>query len=701
MPPPKPLRGFSFFGRGGDSANSRGGSKAVPPPSLNLQTDRDVYKPGDPVVVTIEIRNNSPSSGLGMNNGATTSSSSSGNSDAAESSLLIERLAFEIKGIEKLDTQWFTTQKSSPDLKQRRGRIFAFKSSVALRFDSNSIRHLIGLVSFVSNSIRHLIGLVSFAWSADTSCEYVFMDCSATSLVSNQIINCGATKTYLPGFELRVKPLKHEEDKVAKGGERFGFAFRGFKLMDSKSLVPFGWVQILCELFYQALYHHLTGVLQFDICIILDACYPANLWYWRMDTLMKNRVLILPSWKLEFHCKSGSLKQPMAYQLKKAGVMSFLPLFLGIVPASTVVLDIYWKEMDGDSDWATPNETYDGVEEGYESSRDEISSVSSYNPTKENLHTAFGSSLSLQSSVGRFSNPDASYLKERTSIHSYMPLPQLSVAEVLYDSGGDILTPRKSSATGSPSQQLKHSKSLPTDDDLRVASVPGAVEPLACNSFPAAENFIRGRSYNIRLDDQVLLRFSPKSSDSSYYFSDMIGGTLTFFNEEGSRRCLELSITLELSETINRRFVHPSRRHSPTITKVSGGTPEDGSCFIEYARRLALNSLGLRTRHRVQSDHHEVVADLLQTSFLFSIPMDGPMSFSTPRISVQWALRFEFFTTPKNVDWTRFEHPLLIEGRDKCEWVLPITVHAPPVGTPGIHTRSEKPVTLEPLWLRT
>ncbi|KAG5545016.1 hypothetical protein RHGRI_017473 [Rhododendron griersonianum] len=167
-----------------------------------------------------------------------------------------------------------------------------------------------------------------------------------------------------------------------------------------------------------------------------------------------------------------------------------------------------------------------------------------------------------------------------------MPLPQLSVAEVLYDSGGDILTPQKSSATGSPSQQLKHSKSLPTDDDLRVASVPGAVEPLACNSllylFYVAENFIRGRSYNIRLDDQVLLRFSPKSSDSSYYFSDMIGGTLTFFNEEGSRRCLE-----------------------------------------------------------VQSDHHEVVADLLQTSFLFSIPMDGPMSFSTPRISVRWALRFE------------------------------------------------------------
>lgn len=59
---------------------------------------------------------------------------------------------------------------------------------------------------------------------------------------------------------------------------------------------------------------------------------------------------------------------------------------------------------------------------------------------------------------------------------------------------------------------------------------------------------------------------------------------------------------------------------------------------------------------QVHSDHHEVVADLVQTSFLFSIPMDGPMSFSTRHVSVQWSLRFEFFTTPKNVDWTRYAY---------------------------------------------
>ncbi|PSS05624.1 Xin actin-binding repeat-containing protein [Actinidia chinensis var. chinensis] len=107
MPPPKASRGFSLFGRcdSAEKANNRGGSVA-PPPSLKVRTDRDVYRPGDPVLVTIEIRNN-------------VSTSSSGS--YAEYSLLLEKLTFDMKGIKKLDTQWFTTQKPMPDLKQRRG----------------------------------------------------------------------------------------------------------------------------------------------------------------------------------------------------------------------------------------------------------------------------------------------------------------------------------------------------------------------------------------------------------------------------------------------------------------------------------------------------------------------------------------------------------------------------------------------------
>ncbi|KAB1999312.1 hypothetical protein ERO13_D12G137700v2 [Gossypium hirsutum] len=300
-----------------------------------------------------------------------------------------------------------------------------------------------------------------------------------------------------------------------------------------------------------------------------------------------------------------------------------------IVPSTTIQTDMYWKEIDGDSEWARVSDTNDGVEEGYESSRDEISSVSSYNPLKENLFKSFRSSLSFESTTARSSNRDGPYHDiDYSSLPSNVGLHRLSVAEVMHDSNTD-----KSLAVLSQSQQQAPARTL-YPDVTGVSSAP--------TESVASEGFIRGRSYNIRMDEHVLLRFSPKNSESTYYFSDMIGGTLTFFHEEGARRCLE-----------------------------------------------------------VQSDHHEVVADLVQTSFLFSIPMDGPMSFSTPHISVEWALRFEFFTTPKNLDWTRYEHPLLVEGRDKSEWVLPITVHAPPSGTSSTLTRTEKPFSLEPLWVHS
>lgn len=79
------------------------------------------------------------------------------------------------------------------------------------------------------------------------------------------------------------------------------------------------------------------------------------------------------------------------------------------------------------------NDIYDGIEEGYESSKDEISSVSSYNPLKDRT---FGSSMSLQSYAARSSFKDGAYLEgERTSLSSNLALPRLSVAEVLYDSG--------------------------------------------------------------------------------------------------------------------------------------------------------------------------------------------------------------------------------------------------------------------------
>ncbi|XP_027335920.1 uncharacterized protein LOC113849892 isoform X2 [Abrus precatorius] len=537
---------FLFFG-GGDSHvvdnNKKNTSSSSPKggeelfyPTLKLETDRQVYRPGDPVVVTVQISN--PSNGY---------------------SLLVERLSFEIKGIEKLDTQWFATQKPLPGSKQRRG-------------------------------------------------EHVFLEFSTPILVANQIVDAGTSKSYV------VRTLLPSIIPPSYKGSNIRYLYY------VKSTLTGGWLIFENG---QSRAESKNDVPNLEVRI------PLQIWI----------------------------------NQKSSG----FPMDDDIVPLTTVQLDIFWKEMDGDADWVRANDIYDGVEEGDDSSRDDISSVSSYNPMRENLHRGFGSSLSLRSSSARSLTRDASTLEGfRTSLSSNMALPRLSVAEVLSDSGADVLSTQKSFAivSATPSEQQKHRKTFPAEEDAGVSSSPnaGAVESLS------SEGFIRGRSYNIRLDDQVLLKFSPKNSDSTYYFSDVIGGTLTFFHEEGARRCLEISITLETSETINRRFVHPSRRNSPTITKV-------------------------------QSDHQEVVADLVQTSFLFSIPMDGPMSFSTQHVSVQWVLRFEFFTTPKHVDWKRYEHPLLIEGREKTEWVLPITVHAPPPRAPASSTRNDRLFSLDPLWV--
>ncbi|XP_004510145.1 uncharacterized protein [Cicer arietinum] len=521
---------LSFFG-GGDSRsmdNNNSSKNEELLPTLKLETDKQVYRPGDPVIVTIQISN--PSNRY---------------------SFLMERLSFEIRGVEKLDTQWFVTQKPLPGSKQRRG-------------------------------------------------EHVFVDSSTPILVANQIINAGASKSYV------VRTLLPSVIPPSYKGSNIRYLYY------VKSTIAGGWLILENG---QSRTEPTNDVTDLEVRI------PLQIWV----------------------------------NQKSSG----FPMDEDIVPLTTVQLDIFWKEMDGDADWVRANDIYDGIEEGYDSSRDDISSVSSYNPMKENMYRGFGSSLSLRSSSARSLNRDA-LEGHRTSLSSNVALPRLSIAEVLSDSGADVLSTQKSF------EQQKFRKQFSAEDDAGVSSSPeaGAVESLS------SEGFVRGRSYNIRLDDQVLLKFSPKNSDSTYYFSDMIGGTLTFFHEKGARRCLEISVMLETSETINRRFVHPSRRNSPTITKVL-------------------------------SDHHEVVADLVQTSFLFSVPVDGPMTFSTPHVSVQWVLRFEFHTTPKYVDWTKYEHPLLIEGREKTEWVLPITVHAPPPRTPASGSRNEKLFSLDPMWVHT
>ncbi|XBI11871.1 hypothetical protein VPH35_138836 [Triticum aestivum] len=507
-------QGLSFFKSVGWFEDSKVDSAAKQQlsPKFKLQTDKEVYRPGDSVTATIEIC--SPAS---LKDEAEAAS-------GGVTSLLVDGLSFELKGIEKLDSQWFSVPKPIPGSKQRRDIV------------------RLELPRVLPPSYRGI------------SIRYIYY---VRSTLFGRLIDLG------------------NEDQT-KG--------------------------------------NVNSAVQLEARVPLQICVSQ---------------------------KSSNL-------LNEEG--SF--------PLSVEQLSIFWREKDDESEWIKANDNTD-LEEGYDSSKDEVSSVSSYNPSKSNMDFPIRTSTSTLSLSSRLSMNEALYSQgERPTFPSYNAIPRFSVSEISDDHGGGPVSPLRKldhlHLDRRPSNGERFS--LDSDrpkDDVGLPLTPKHVEP------SGSEGFMRGRSYNIRIDDQVLLRFSPKNSDSTYYFGDMIGGALTFFHGTGTRRCLEVSITLETSETINPRVIHPSRRVSPTITKV-------------------------------HSEHHEVVADLHQTSFLFSIPIDGPMSFATSKVSVQWSLRFEFFTTPAGMDSSRYEHPLLVEKREKGDWVLPITVYAPPMRRRATHGRNDR-----------
>ncbi|KAF7110305.1 hypothetical protein CFC21_110437 [Triticum aestivum] len=500
-------QGLSFFKSVGWFEDSKVDSAAKQQlsPKFKLQTDKEVYRPGDSVTATIEIC--SPAS---LKDEAEAAS-------GGVTSLLVDGLSFELKGIEKLDSQWFSVPKPIPGSKQRRG-------------------------------------------------EYLFLDCSSPSLISKVIIASGQTKTYIVRLELpRILPPSYR-----------GISIRYIYYVRS---TLFGRLIDLGN--EDQTKGNVNSAVQLEARVPLQICVSQ---------------------------KSSNL-------LNEEG--SF--------PLSVEQLSIFWREKDDESEWIKANDNTD-LEEGYDSSKDEVSSVSSYNPSKSNMDFPIRTSTSTLSLSSRLSMNEALYSQgERPTFPSYNAIPRFSVSEISDDHGGGPVSPLRKldhlHLDRRPSNGERFS--LDSDrpkDDVGLPLTPKHVEP------SGSEGFMRGRSYNIRIDDQVLLRFSPKNSDSTYYFGDMIGGALTFFHGTGTRRCLEVSITLETSETINPRVIHPSRRVSPTITKVS----------------------------------------------------------------VQWSLRFEFFTTPAGMDSSRYEHPLLVEKREKGDWVLPITVYAPPMRRRATHGRNDR-----------
>lgn len=111
-------QGFSFFGGGGwfDDKKSNSSKKPELSPSFKVQTDKEVYRPGEFITATIEISNSGISTGKNVHE----SSSDEG------CSLFVDNLAVEVKGVEKLDSQWFSIQKPLPGTKQKRGNSLNF-----------------------------------------------------------------------------------------------------------------------------------------------------------------------------------------------------------------------------------------------------------------------------------------------------------------------------------------------------------------------------------------------------------------------------------------------------------------------------------------------------------------------------------------------------------------------------------------------
>lgn len=134
-------------------------------PRLKLQTDREVYRPGDSVTATIEI-----CTPAGLKDDA---ASAETGEDAP--SLLVDGLSFEIKGIEKLDSQWFSVSKPLPGSKQRRGTL--------LQSTSNMIVTIFDFSATVPVLLRFIYHMYFTSVDFISICHFAF----AVSLINLQI----------------------------------------------------------------------------------------------------------------------------------------------------------------------------------------------------------------------------------------------------------------------------------------------------------------------------------------------------------------------------------------------------------------------------------------------------------------------------------------------------------------------------------
>jgi hypothetical protein len=186
----------------------------------------------------------------------------------------------------------------------------------------------------------------------------------------------------------------------------------------------------------------------------------------------------------------------------------------------------------------------------------------------------------------------------------------------------------------------------------------------------------RAAHYAVRCGDTPLVRVQLRRPGPSCAAGGTLAGTLDFWashGEGGDRagggapaeeasgapkaaplRCVAVAISLDTEERVaSSRAVAPRR---------AAAAPQP----LPAAAAAAPVPAG-HTLRRVRDEAAEVTADVLCTSFAFSVPADAPPSFTAGPITHAWSLTFEFSLAPA----TPGAPPQMLR------WSLPVTIGAP------------------------
>mmetsp|Transcript_21272 Transcript_21272/g.46656 ORF Transcript_21272/g.46656 Transcript_21272/m.46656 type:complete len:540 (-) Transcript_21272:86-1705(-) len=180
--------------------------------------------------------------------------------------------------------------------------------------------------------------------------------------------------------------------------------------------------------------------------------------------------------------------------------------------------------------------------------------------------------------------------------------------------------------------------------------------------------FTTGRTYNMSIGNDPLVRFTPKEASAEYALGGTVAGTLTFHHSvDGEQvwQCAQVLVTLETEEVIPPQHV---------VTSSAGG---DGVI------------------RKVHDEFHEVTFDALETHFLFSIPPDAEVTFSTSLVQLRWLLRFEFVALSVQPG---HKAPITTSTDvNRMSWRMPVVVRPSKVVRNRAPVSTTSQIALEPL----